>query len=83
MAMITKPKQPSPTARYGMLSRIRRWAQEVWLELQKVIKPTPQETTRMMIAVLGISLIFTVWLGVLDLILTYLTSAIEQKILSR
>ncbi|MCW5934003.1 MAG: preprotein translocase subunit SecE [Fimbriimonadia bacterium] len=73
------PSSPSPNEGGGLGGRIQRWYREVWAELKKVVKPTPQETTRMTVAVLGIILTFSIWIAILDAILTVITQNLESR----
>jgi len=76
---VSKPKSSSTTpARVGGAGRIQKWFGEVYTELKRVTKPTPEETNRMTLAVLGIIVMFSLWLGLMDLVFTQLTHAIDR-----
>ncbi len=61
-----------------LVKRVQTWFNEVTAELKRVVKPTPQETTQMMMVVIGFILIVGVWFALWDVILTNLTHRIEQ-----
>jgi preprotein translocase SecE subunit len=75
---VSKPKSSTTPARVGSLGRIQKWLGEVYTELKRVTKPTPEETNRMTLAVLGVVVMFALWLGLLDIIFTNLTLAIDK-----
>lgn len=61
-----------------LVNRIQTWFREVTAELKRVVKPTPEETTQMMLVVIGFILIVGLWFAFWDLALTQLTSKIEE-----
>ncbi|OGM93194.1 preprotein translocase subunit SecE [Candidatus Wolfebacteria bacterium RIFOXYB2_FULL_49_7] len=54
-----------------MFSRLTSYFQESQLEFKRVNWPTRQETIRLTGMVIGLSLIFAVFLGVLDMVFNY------------
>lgn len=76
MASISKHgEEASP----GMIARMRRSANEIWMEWLRVTKPNHNDTTRMAMAVLGVVIVFTLWLAALDAILSFGITAIENR----
>lgn len=71
------------TERPGLIARIRNWFHDIVAELRRVVKPTPEETTQMMLVVIGFVLVVAIWFALWDSALTYLTSTIETKLLGR
>jgi len=61
-----------------LVNRVQTWFREVTAELKRVVKPTPEETTQMMLVVIGFILIVGLWFALWDLALTHLTFKIEQ-----
>ncbi|OGM94268.1 preprotein translocase subunit SecE [Candidatus Wolfebacteria bacterium RIFOXYD12_FULL_48_21] len=55
-----------------MFSRLTSYFQEAQLEFKRVNWPTRQETIRLTGMVIGLSLIFAVFLGVLDMVFNYI-----------
>lgn len=55
-----------------MLNRFKNYIQESYREIHRVNWPTRQETLRLTLIVIGISLGVAAFLGVLDLLFTYL-----------
>ncbi len=55
-----------------MVSRFSSYIQESRLEFKRVNWPTRQETIRMTTMVIGFSLTFAVFLGILDMIFNYI-----------
>lgn len=62
----------------GLVARIRRWFNEVAAEMRRVVKPTPEETTQMMLVVIGFVLFVGIWFFLWDTILTLVTVRIEN-----
>lgn len=54
-----------------MFSRLTSYIQESRLEFKRVNWPTRQETIRLTGAVIGLSLVFALFLGVLDMVFNY------------
>lgn len=71
------------TERPGLIARIRNWFHDIVAELRRVVNPTPEETTQMMLVVIGFVLVVAIWFALWDSALTYLTSTIETKLLGR
>ncbi|MEN3001492.1 MAG: preprotein translocase subunit SecE [Armatimonadota bacterium] len=63
-----------------LVNRIQTWFREVTAELKRVVKPTPEETTQMMLVVIGFILIVGLWFALWDLVLTNLTLWIDQRV---
>ncbi len=61
----------------GLVARIRRWFHDVAAEMRRVVKPTPEETTQMMLVVIGFVLFVGIWFFLWDVILTLVTTRIE------
>ncbi|EKD24382.1 MAG: hypothetical protein ACD_81C00035G0006 [uncultured bacterium] len=55
-----------------MVSRLTSYFRESQLELKRVNWPTRQETVRLTSMVIGLSLIFAVFLGILDMVFNYI-----------
>ncbi|AKM78219.1 MAG: Preprotein translocase SecE subunit [Candidatus Wolfebacteria bacterium GW2011_GWE1_48_7] len=55
-----------------MFSRLTSYIQESRQEFKRVNWPTRQETIRLTGMVIGLSLIFAVFLGVLDMVFNYI-----------
>lgn len=55
-----------------MLNRFKNYIQESYREIHRVNWPTRQETLRLTLIVIGISLGVAAFLGILDLVFTYL-----------
>ena len=55
-----------------MLSRLRSFLGEAWLELKRVNWPTRAETTRLTIVVMVMSVMVAALLGAFDVLFTYL-----------
>jgi preprotein translocase SecE subunit len=66
------------TERPGLVARLRAWFHDIVAELRRVTKPTPEETTQMMLVVIGFVLVVAVWFAVWDTALTYATRQIEK-----
>ncbi|MCX7925859.1 MAG: preprotein translocase subunit SecE [Fimbriimonadales bacterium] len=66
------------TERPGLIARMRNWFHDIVAELRRVVKPTPEETTQMMLVVIGFVLVVAVWFALWDTALTYLTHQIDQ-----
>ncbi len=63
-----------------VVNRVQTWFREVTAELKRVVKPTPEETTQMMLVVIGFILIVGLWFALWDLALTELTQYIEKQL---
>ena len=68
------------TERPGLVARLRTWFHDIVAELRRVTKPTPEETTQMMLVVIGFVLVVVVWFAVWDTVLTYATQEIEKRV---
>ena len=55
-----------------MFNRVKSYIQESYSELKRVNWPTKDETIRMTLVVIGMSLIMAVFLGSLDFLFRYL-----------
>jgi preprotein translocase SecE subunit len=65
------------TERPGLVARLRTWFHDIVAELRRVTKPTPEETTQMMLVVISFVLVVAIWFAVWDAVLTYVTQRIE------
>ncbi|MEK7566190.1 MAG: preprotein translocase subunit SecE [Patescibacteria group bacterium] len=63
-----------------MLSRLKNYLQESWIELKRVNWPTRKESINLTLAVIVFSIIIMVFLGVLDGIFGYLIKVFVLKI---
>ncbi len=63
-----------------LVNRVQTWFREVMAELKRVVKPTPEETTQMMLVVIGFILVVGLWFALWDVILTYLTGWIDERL---
>jgi preprotein translocase subunit SecE len=45
-----------------------------------VVKPTPEETTQMMLVVIGFILVVGLWFALWDVILTNVTNWIDERV---
>lgn len=66
------------TERSGLVARMRNWFHDIVAELRRVTKPTPEETTQMMLVVIGFVIVVAVWFAFWDTALTYATERIEN-----
>ena len=57
---------------FTMFNRVKSYIQESYSELKRVNWPTKDETIRMTLVVIGMSLIMAVFLGSLDFLFRYL-----------
>ncbi|GIV08563.1 MAG: hypothetical protein KatS3mg020_0977 [Fimbriimonadales bacterium] len=71
------------TERPGLIARMRNWFGEIAAELRRVVKPTPEETTQMMLVVVGFVVVVAIWFAIWDVALTRLTGWIEQQVVRR
>jgi|FLYN01.1.fsa_nt_gi preprotein translocase subunit SecE len=71
MAMIGR-KQSVATTDNTRMGRLRGTIQDIMAELRKVTWPTREETRKLTIVVIGISVALGAFLGGLDMILSYL-----------
>ena len=62
-----------------MFSKITSFLQESKLELGRVNWPSRKETVQLTLVVIGISLLFAVFLGLLDFLFAYLLELILLK----
>jgi len=58
-------------------NRVARYFKEAYIEMRKVVWPTPETTRKHALLVLGISLFVALYFGALDYVLTL---AVEQLI---
>ncbi|MCX7993466.1 MAG: preprotein translocase subunit SecE [Fimbriimonadales bacterium] len=65
------------TERPGLIARMRNWFHDIVAELRRVVKPTPEETTQMMLVVIGFVLVAAIWFAFWDVLLTRLTHQID------
>ncbi|MCR4275223.1 MAG: preprotein translocase subunit SecE [Candidatus Wolfebacteria bacterium] len=63
-----------------MLSRLKNYLQESWIELKRVNWPTRKESINLTLAVIVFSIIIMVFLGALDGIFGYLIKVFVLKI---
>ena len=63
-----------------LVNRVQTWFREVMAELKRVVKPTPEETTQMMLVVIGFILIVGIWFALWDVILTRVTDWIDERV---
>lgn len=61
---------------YDRLSNIKTFLREVRAEFDRIIWPTRKETTAMAIAVLVLTIFFTIFLGLVDMVLGKLVSMV-------
>jgi preprotein translocase SecE subunit len=66
--------------RPGLVARLRNWFHDIVAELRRVTKPTPEETTQMVLVVIGFVLVVAIWFAVWDAALTYATREIEKRV---
>ncbi|BCW96795.1 MAG: preprotein translocase subunit SecE [Fimbriimonadales bacterium] len=66
------------TERSGPIAWLRNWFHDIVAELRRVTKPTPEETTQMMLVVIGFVIVVAIWFAVWDAALTYVTQRIEN-----
>lgn len=59
-----------------MIEKIKKYFKESYWELKKVNWPTKNETVNLTVVVIVFSLIVAVFLGLLDILFTYLISLI-------
>ncbi|MCS6919344.1 MAG: preprotein translocase subunit SecE [Fimbriimonadales bacterium] len=71
------------TERPGLIARMRNWFGDIVAELRRVVKPTPEETTQMMMVVIGFVIVVAIWFAFWDVALTRLTVWIEQRIVGQ
>lgn len=71
------------TERPGLIARMRNWFHDIVAELRRVVKPTPEETTQMMLVVIGFVLVVALWFAFWDVVLTNLTNRIDQWVQGR
>lgn len=71
------------TERPGLVARMRNWFHDIMAELRRVVKPTPEETTQMMLVVIGFVLVVALWFALWDVVLTNLTNRIDQWVQTR
>lgn len=65
------------TERPGLVARLRSWFHDIVAELRRVTKPTPEETTQMVLVVVGFVIVVAIWFAVWDVALTAATQRIE------
>ncbi len=63
-----------------LVNRVQTWFREVMAELKRVVKPTSNETTQMMLVVIGFIVIVGLWFALWDVILTRVTDWIDERI---
>jgi preprotein translocase SecE subunit len=68
------------TERPGLVARLRNWFHDIVAELRRVTKPTPEETTQMVLVVIGFVLVVAIWFAVWDAALTYATQEIQKRV---
>ena len=68
------------TERPGLVARLRTWFHDIVAELRRVTKPTPEETTQMMLVVIAFVLVVAIWFAVWDTALTYATQEIQKRV---
>jgi preprotein translocase SecE subunit len=61
-----------------VIKRVRTWFSEVTAELKRVTKPTPEETTQMMLVVIGFILVVGLWFVLWDVLLAKVTESIDK-----
>jgi preprotein translocase subunit SecE len=59
------------------VSRIQRFIQESWQELQKVNWPTPQQARNLTILVLAVSAAVAIFISAFDYVFGYIAKAIH------
>jgi preprotein translocase subunit SecE len=58
------------------VSRLQRFVQATWQELQKVTWPTPQQARNLTVVVLAVSAAVSVYIAVFDVIFSYISTRI-------
>ncbi len=61
----------------GLIARVRTWWRDIMAELRRVVKPTPEETTQMMLVVVGFVIIVGLWFAFWDVLLYQITHRID------
>lgn len=72
-------KQPSTAVASGLVGKFRElseFIEESWVEIKKVVWPTRKETITTCVAVLIVSLVVALYLGIVDLALSKIVEAI-------
>ena len=58
------------------MSRLKRFIQATWQELQKVTWPTPQQARNLTVVVLAVSAAVGVYIAVFDVLFSYISTQI-------
>jgi preprotein translocase subunit SecE len=58
------------------VSRLQRFIQATWQELQKVTWPTPQQARNLTVVVLAVSAAVGVYISVFDIVFSYISTQI-------
>jgi preprotein translocase subunit SecE len=58
------------------VSRLQRFIQATWQELQKVTWPTPQQARNLTVVVLAVSAAVGVYIAVFDIVFSYISTQI-------
>ncbi len=58
------------------MSRLQRFIQATWQELQKVTWPTPQQARNLTVVVLAVSAAVGVYIAVFDVLFSYISNQI-------
>ncbi len=58
------------------MSRLQRFIQATWQELQKVTWPTPQQARNLTVVVLAVSAAVGVYIAVFDVLFSYISTQI-------
>jgi len=58
------------------VSRLKRFIQATWQELQKVTWPTPQQARNLTVVVLAVSAAVGVYIAVFDVLFSYISTQI-------
>ncbi len=66
-----------PARRTSSVERIRRFLNDVWIELKRCEWPTREQVTRSTLIVIGFIVVTSLYIGVLDALLSWVTRALK------
>lgn len=66
-----------PVRRAGSIVRIRRFLNDVWIELRRAEWPTREQVVRSTMIVLGFIALMSIYIGLLDMVLSWFTRALK------
>lgn len=78
MALTTRQKAKSPEDRVSAIAGIKNFFVEVRAEIKKIVWPTREALIQATLTVVVITLVLTVYMGVMDLVLKKLYGAFEK-----